>query len=109
MKPIAPVTFAFSATALLLIACSSVKVLDSTTDTAIIQAEGKSETEAKIEATKKGRDLLQGDVVETKAAECKPLIRYGGYEVSDVKLNQNNNSQMTPYTDIRCIVFLKRK
>lgn len=109
MKSITAITFALSATALSLIGCSSAKVLDSTTDTAIVQAEGKSETEAKIEATKKGRDVLQGDVVETKTAECKPLIRYGGYEVSDVKLNQNNNSQMTPYTDMRCIVFLKRK
>lgn len=87
--------------------CSSVKVLDSTPSTAIIQAEGKSETEAKIEAIKKGRELLGGEVVETKAAECKPLIRYGGYEISDVKLNQNE-SQIAPFTDVRCIVFLKQ-
>ena len=88
--------------------CSSVKVLDSTGDTAIIQAEGKSETEAKIEAVKKGRELLHGDVVETKTAECKPLIRYGGYEISDVKLDQNSG-QIAPFTDMRCITFLKRK
>jgi hypothetical protein len=92
-----------------IIACSSAKVLDSTADTAVIEAEGKSETEAKLEAIKKGRDVLSGDVTETKAAECKPLIRYGGVEVSDVKLNQGGGQQMTPFTDMRCIVFLKKK
>jgi len=107
MKKISTIVL-LCAAGLQILACSSVKVLDSTSDTAVIQAEGKSETEAKLEGIKKGRDILSGDVVETKAAECKPLLRYGGYEVNDVKVNQNN-SQVAPFTDIRCIVFLKKK
>lgn len=89
-----------------MVACSSVKVLDETSDTAVIQAEGKSATEAKIEATKKARDLL-GEVTESKEAECKPLIRYGGLEVSDVQMKGQNT--ISGFTDYRCILFFKRK
>ena len=79
-----------------LIACSSVKVLQHTGDTAIIEAKAETKARAILKAEDKARELF-GDFTETREPNCSPSIV------------QNNAPHAGISTEWICAIYVQKK
>lgn len=92
--------------ALVLSQCAMSRVIQQTDTTAVIQGVGQTEFDAKLNATKKAQEVLEGPVSETQKPECNQEYHSSGHTSGTGASQQYKHSGGTYYS---CVLYFQKK